>query len=84
MRSSAVDPQICNAIFGSLDKLKSGEPSVVQLSDLFLAELERETVGTRKVLERVPEGKNNWKPHPKSMQLGYLECWWQACPPGSR
>jgi uncharacterized damage-inducible protein DinB len=40
--------------------------------DLFLEELEGELVPTRKVLERVPEGKNDWKPHPKSMPLGYL------------
>ena len=29
-------------------------------------------VGTRRALERVPEGENNWKPHEKSMPLGYL------------
>jgi len=44
----------------------------MKLTEYFLAQLERETVGTRKALERVPEGKNNWKPHDKSMELGYL------------
>jgi uncharacterized damage-inducible protein DinB len=44
----------------------------VKLTDLFAAELERETPATRKVLERVPQGKNDWKPHAKSMPLGYL------------
>lgn len=44
----------------------------MKLTDLFLAELEREAAGTRKALERVPEGHNDWKPHPRSMPLGYL------------
>ena len=38
----------------------------------FRAQLEQETTLTRKVIERVPEGRNDWKPHPKSMALGYL------------
>lgn len=42
------------------------------LADLLLAELEREATGTRNALQRVPEGHNDWKPHPKSMPLGYL------------
>jgi uncharacterized damage-inducible protein DinB len=44
----------------------------MQLTELFLGELEREGAATRRVLERVPEGRNDWKPHEKSMQLGYL------------
>jgi len=44
----------------------------MKLADLFLAQLEREAVGTRRALERVPEGRNDWKPHEKSMPLGYL------------
>jgi uncharacterized damage-inducible protein DinB len=42
------------------------------IAELLLAELEREAVGTRRTLERVPEGKDDWKPHAKSMPLGYL------------
>jgi uncharacterized damage-inducible protein DinB len=42
------------------------------IAELLLAELERESTGTRRLLERVPEGKNDWKPHEKSMPLGYL------------
>lgn len=42
------------------------------IAELLLAELEREAAGTRHALERVPEGRDDWKPHEKSMPLGYL------------
>ncbi len=38
----------------------------------FLAELESEAAKSRRVLEQVPTGKRDWKPHEKSMELGYL------------
>jgi uncharacterized damage-inducible protein DinB len=44
----------------------------MKLTDLFLSELEREAPLTRRALERVPEGRNDWKPHEKSMPLGRL------------
>jgi uncharacterized damage-inducible protein DinB len=44
----------------------------MKMTELFLAELEREAAPTRRVLERVPEGRYDWKPHEKSMTLGYL------------
>jgi uncharacterized damage-inducible protein DinB len=44
----------------------------MELKELFLAQLEREATVTRKAIERVPEGRNDWKPHPKSMELGKL------------
>jgi uncharacterized damage-inducible protein DinB len=44
----------------------------VNLTELFLAELEREAARTRPVLERVPHGRDEWAPHPKSMPLGRL------------
>ena len=44
----------------------------MRMTDHFLAQLEREAVGTRHALERVPEGRSEWKPHAKSMPLGYL------------
>ncbi|HZS98449.1 MAG TPA: DinB family protein [Terriglobales bacterium] len=44
----------------------------MKVTELLLAELDREAAGIRKTLERVPEGKNDWKPHEKSMPLGAL------------
>ena len=52
----------------------------MELNHFFLAQLERETASTRKALERVPEGRNDWKPHPKSMALGYLAALVAAMP----
>jgi DinB family len=42
------------------------------LKKFFLEQLEREAVASRKVIERLPEGQNTWKPHERSMELGYL------------
>src|SRR5260370_41524672 len=44
----------------------------MELKRYFLEQLEREGVASRKAIERVPEGQNGWKPHEKSMELGYL------------
>ena len=44
----------------------------MNMTDLFLADLDREAAYTRRTLERVPEGRDDWKPHQKSMPLGYL------------
>jgi uncharacterized damage-inducible protein DinB len=44
----------------------------MKLTDLFLAQLEQEAGRTRRALERVPEGRDDWKPHDKSMPLGRL------------
>jgi hypothetical protein len=35
----------------------------MKITELLLAELDREAVGIRNTLEGVPEGKNDWKPH---------------------
>ena len=42
------------------------------ISQAFIAEIKHEAASTRKILERVPEGKFDWKPHEKSMALGRL------------
>jgi len=38
----------------------------------FSDQLKREHALNKKVLAEVPEGNNAWKPHEKSMELGYL------------
>lgn len=45
---------------------------MMSTTDLLLPEFDREMASTRKVLERVPEAKSAWKPHPKSFSLGDL------------
>jgi uncharacterized damage-inducible protein DinB len=44
----------------------------MKLTQLFLEELDREATRTRRALEHVPLGRDDWKPHPKSMPLGRL------------
>jgi uncharacterized damage-inducible protein DinB len=48
------------------------ENTAMELKTFFLQQLEREAATNRKVLERVPQGKNSWKPHERSMEMGYL------------
>jgi len=40
--------------------------------DAILMEMEQEAHATRRLLERVPEDKLAWKPHPKSFSLGQI------------
>src|SRR5207248_9407086 len=44
----------------------------MKLTQLFLEELDREADRTRRALEQVPTGRDDWRPHPKSMPLGRL------------
>jgi len=44
----------------------------MKMTELLITELEHEAEGSRKALRNVPEGKNDWKPHEKSMPLGAL------------
>lgn len=44
----------------------------MKLTEFLLAQLDREAAASRLALQRVPEGHNDWKPHDRSMPLGYL------------
>ena len=42
------------------------------ISEALLPEWDQEAAGTRKTLERVPEDKFGWKPHPRSATMAWL------------
>jgi uncharacterized damage-inducible protein DinB len=53
-----------------ISKQRKGE--AMAIAEAMLAEMEMEQKTTQRVLERVPENKLNWKPHPKAYSLGQL------------
>ena len=52
----------------------------MSLTDAILQEFDTECATTRRVLERVPNDRLTWKPHPKSMSLGELALHLAAAP----
>ena len=42
------------------------------ISETLLPEFEQEMATTRRVLERVPDDRPDWKPHPKSFSIAHL------------
>ena len=42
------------------------------INEAMLPEFDQEMANTRKTLERVPDGKFDWKPHDKSGSMGWL------------
>jgi uncharacterized damage-inducible protein DinB len=42
------------------------------IAELLVPEFDRETTVTRAVLERVPDDRAEWKPHPKSFPMAHL------------
>jgi uncharacterized damage-inducible protein DinB len=44
----------------------------MKMTELFRTQLDAEAGRTRRALERTPEGRDDWKPHEKSMPLGRL------------
>jgi len=44
----------------------------MSIAETLLPEFDQEMATTRRVLERVPTEKAQWKPHPKSFSMGHL------------
>jgi uncharacterized damage-inducible protein DinB len=44
----------------------------MSIGETLLPEFDQEMATTRRVIERVPSDKAEWKPHPKSFALGHL------------
>jgi uncharacterized damage-inducible protein DinB len=44
----------------------------MRIADTFLPEFDQEMATTRRVIERVPSDKAQWKPHAKSFAVGHL------------
>jgi len=42
------------------------------IAEMLIPEFDQEMANTRKVLERVPDGRFDFKPHPKSFSMGQL------------
>jgi uncharacterized damage-inducible protein DinB len=44
----------------------------MRISELLLPEYDQEMITTRRVLERVPDDRGAWKPHPKAFPMAHL------------
>lgn len=44
----------------------------MSIADKLLPEFDQEMAATRRVIERVPDDRPNWKPHPKSFSIAHL------------
>jgi uncharacterized damage-inducible protein DinB len=57
---------------GALAPANGAGANAMNMTEFFLAQLDAEAALSRRALERVPDGRSDWKPHEKSMPLGYL------------
>ena len=44
----------------------------MSIADSLLPEFDQEMAATRRVIERVPDGNPDWRPHPKSFSVAHL------------
>ncbi len=58
--------------FGLHTQINQSIKLMITPKEMFLKEMHEESLVTRKMLERIPEGKFGWKPHQKSMSMKEL------------
>jgi uncharacterized damage-inducible protein DinB len=78
-RSTRARPAIDGNPVTTLDSAKRGDATVIvnpattmDPATLLFADLDTEMATTRRMLERVPDGKDDWRPHKKSRTLDEL------------
>jgi len=60
------------AVMNKIRSKSQRKGAVMKLADTMLMELDQEAQTTKRVLDRIPEDKLSWKPHPKAFSLGQL------------
>jgi len=60
------------AVVNTIRSKSKTKGTVMRLVDSILMEIDQEAQTTKRVLDRIPEDKLAWRPHPKSFSLGQL------------
>ena len=60
------------AVMNEIRSRSQRKGTVMKLADTLLMELDQEAQTTKRVLDRIPEDKLSWKPHPRAFSLGQL------------
>jgi len=60
------------AVMNKIRSKSQRKGTVMKLADTMLMELDQEAQTTKRVLDRIPEDKLSWKPHPRAFSLGQL------------
>jgi uncharacterized damage-inducible protein DinB len=60
------------AVVNRIRSKSNTKGNVMRLVDSILMEIDQEAQTTKRVLDRIPEDKLTWKPHPKAFSLGQL------------
>lgn len=63
---------VVTVVVNKLHSKSNTKGAVMKLADTILMELDQEAKTTKRVLDRIPEDKLSWKPHPKAFSLGQL------------
>ena len=63
---------LATAVVNKLHSSSSRKGAVMKVADTMLIELDQEAKTTKRVLDRIPDDKLSWRPHPKAFSLGQL------------